>query len=190
MNHRDHAGEVVSRERCGLLHPLHGQDGVARVSDHDRFERADGSTFLVGFVAAPILEQEEPTGLAVVFRDISEQKARESELAVYRAALDAVPAPVFWLARDASILYVNVAASDHLGYSREELCRMRVFDFDDEFPRETWGEHWQRVREEGVVTLGSTHTHHDGRKLRVVVKVQHIEHEGDEFHVAVVRRQE
>jgi len=41
-------------------------------------------------------------------------------------------------------LYVNVAACQSLGYTKEELLSLTVFDFDPEIPREKWDHDWEQ----------------------------------------------
>lgn len=189
VHHGKMDGEDVAREDCALLRTLEaGTHDRVWVNDHDTFRRRDGSTFLVGFSAAAITVHGEPTGVAVVFRDITREKEHEAELKLHRAALDAVPEPVFWLDHDGSILYVNVAASDHLGYGRDELERMKVFDVDVDFPPDRWSENWERVRRDGIVRIESRHRTRDGEVVPVSIKVTHVEHDGRGFHVAVARR--
>ncbi|MGA2931228.1 MAG: EAL domain-containing protein [Acidimicrobiales bacterium] len=51
------------------------------ISDDTRFERADGSHFPVTMTASPVVGDSEPTAAVIVFRDTSERKAFEEQLA-------------------------------------------------------------------------------------------------------------
>ncbi|MHB8437565.1 MAG: EAL domain-containing protein [Acidimicrobiales bacterium] len=52
------------------------------VTSYDtRFERADGAFVNVAFTASPIVAEGEPSGVVIVFRDISERKEFEEQLA-------------------------------------------------------------------------------------------------------------
>ena len=51
------------------------------ISDDTRFERADGSHFPVTITASPVVGDAEPTAAVIVFRDTSERKAFEEQLA-------------------------------------------------------------------------------------------------------------
>ncbi len=51
------------------------------VSDDVRFERADGSHFPVTMTASPVVGDPEPSAAVIVFRDTSERKAFEEQLA-------------------------------------------------------------------------------------------------------------
>ena len=51
------------------------------VSDDTRFERADGSHFPVTMTASPVVDDAGPSAAVIVFRDTSERKAFEEQLA-------------------------------------------------------------------------------------------------------------
>jgi diguanylate cyclase (GGDEF)-like protein/PAS domain S-box-containing protein len=51
------------------------------VSDDTRFERADGSHFPVSMTASPVVGDSQPSAAVIVFRDTSERKAFEEQLA-------------------------------------------------------------------------------------------------------------
>jgi diguanylate cyclase (GGDEF)-like protein/PAS domain S-box-containing protein len=55
--------------------------GTIVTSYDTRFQRRDGTYFPVAMTASPIVEGTGPTGAVIVFRDISERKAFEEELA-------------------------------------------------------------------------------------------------------------
>lgn len=184
--HHKEGHDAMDREECEILGALRQNAKIVRVNDHDVFLRKDGSSFLVGFVAAPILYQNEPTGLAVVFRDITTEKTRESDLALSATALDAVPVPVLWVGRDGNFLYANAAAAKHFRYDRRALLGMSVFDVDLDLPPEGWDAHWLSVRRTGSASFPSHHRTREGDVRLVTVRVQHVERGGHEFHVAVV----
>jgi diguanylate cyclase (GGDEF)-like protein/PAS domain S-box-containing protein len=56
----------------------------ATVTSYDScFQRVDGSTFEVAFTASPILADDTATGAVIVFRDVTERKAFEEQLALH-----------------------------------------------------------------------------------------------------------
>ncbi len=54
---------------------------------------------------------------------------------------------VFWMHHDSEIFYVNNAACEKLGYTREELVGMRVWEWDPLFPKEVWPTFWNELKE-------------------------------------------
>lgn len=187
--HAHRAGEAIDRGECPVLSLVREEPtGSVRVFDHDTFEREDGTSFIVGMSIAQIIDAGTPTGVAVVFRDISIEKEHEARLALHRAAMDAVAEPIFWLRRDARFIYANAAAERHLGFSREEIKEMTVFDVDPEFQPEDWDAHWDHVKEGGVVEFRGTNLLRSGEQVPVLLKATHVERDGNEFHVTTVRR--
>ena len=77
------------RPRPGMLTPRFLLDPALRAmsqgqnvsSDDTRFERADGSYFPVTVTASPVVGGSEPSAAVIVFRDTSERKAFEEQLA-------------------------------------------------------------------------------------------------------------
>lgn len=186
VGHRRADGVNVSRDDCPLLQAIGRGSAEAVTIEGDCFERHDGTTFLVGIVAAPIFERGVPHGTAVVFRDITAQKARERELALHAAALDAVPVAVLWIARDGQILYGNQAAAKHLGYDREELPSLSVFDISPLTAGRPWEPWWDEVRARGGVHVETEHLRRDGSRVPVAVQVKPVAYDGADFHVAVI----
>ncbi len=77
------------RPRLGMATPRFLLDPALRAmsqrqnisSDDTRFERADGSYFPVTMTASPVVGGSEPSAAVIVFRDTSERKAFEEQLA-------------------------------------------------------------------------------------------------------------
>lgn len=190
VDHR-RGGKPLPRGECAILRALEGapgEEGAARWQfDRDEFRRLDGSRFIAGLAVAPMMDGEATTGAAVVFRDISAQKAHEDDLVLSRVALEAVPIPIFWLGHDARVLYANPAAAEHLGWTPAELAEMHVFDFDLDFEASSWPDHWDRVRRGEVRAVESRHRTREGRVVRVHIDLRHVGVRDAQMHVALVR---
>ena len=88
----------------------------------------------------------EPVLLSGTIQDITERRQAEEQLEFTQFALDSAAEAVFFLKRDATVAYVNDAACDMLGYSRDELLKMTVCDFNPSLLPEMIEERWQEVR--------------------------------------------
>ena len=119
--------------------------------------------------------------------DITEQKKTEQSLRFTQFATDRATEATFWVAPDGRFIYVNEAACHNLGYSRQELLNMTVFDIDPVFQPEQWPRHCHQIKEEGVVRLESFHKAKDGRMFPVAITVNFLVYEGREYHCANVR---
>ncbi|MDC4228036.1 MAG: response regulator [Candidatus Manganitrophus sp.] len=89
------------------------------------------------------------------------------------------------MTRDAGFSYVNEQACRSLGYTRDELLNLKLWDIDPVFPKERWAEIIQtRIDTVHTETL---HRRKDGAIFPVEVSARHLWHGDDEFHVAFVR---
>ena len=102
-------------------------------------------------------------------------------------AVDKAPEAIFWLDADGKILYVNDKTCRMLGYSRDELLSMTVFDIDENYTREIWPERWENLREKGSLTVESHHRTKDGRIYPVEIEVNIVEFESKEYNCSFVR---
>jgi len=116
-----------------------------------------------------------------------ERKRSEAALRMTRYSVEHSADAAFWLTSDARFIYVNDAACDSLGYSREELLRMSAQDIDPEFPREVWEEHWAHIKEVGKVTIESVHRRKDGTEFPVEIRVNFQRFEGREYNFSFAR---
>jgi PAS domain S-box-containing protein len=123
--------------------------------------------------------------------DVTERQEADEELRLFREAADRASEGVFWMDRDASFRYVNEAACRSLGYSREELLQLRLWDIDPVYPRASWEQRWtefERRAAPNAATFESVHRRKDGSLFPVEVLAQHILLErGGALHVSYVR---
>ncbi len=76
----------------------------------------------------------------------------------------------FWVsAVDGRVLYVSDHACNHLGYSREEMLKMNVEDFDPAFNRKQFSKMTAPIREHGAGRLETTHKTKFGETIPVEV---------------------
>ena len=95
-------------------------------------------------------------------------------------------AQVFWIHADGRILDGSEPAAQALGYSREELRGLTVWDVDPAFPRAHWPEHWEELCRVGRLNFQTSHRHRDGSRLRVEVFAQVVELDGRHYNCALV----
>ncbi len=102
-------------------------------------------------------------------------------------SLDHADEEVFWIDKNATIMDVNECACQSLGYTKEELLKLSLPDFDISFPFETWPEHWQELKEAGSMRFESKHRTREGKVYPAEIIVNFLEYEGDEYNCAFVR---
>jgi len=94
---------------------------------------------------------------------------------------------VYWMGPDARFIYVNNAAVEALGYSKEELLTMTVHDIDPEFPVEVWPAHWVELKEKKSFVIHSTHQRKDESTYPVEITVNLIQFGGREINCAIAK---
>jgi PAS domain S-box-containing protein len=111
----------------------------------------------------------------------------EKSLRLMKFAVDHASDSLFWIRPDAAFAYVNDSTCRRLGYTRDELLTMTVFDVDPAFPREAWAAHWREIKERKSFTIETTHKTKTGEAFPVEVSVNYVEYEGAEYNFAFAR---
>jgi PAS domain S-box-containing protein len=128
-----------------------------------------------------------PYQVYTTFRDITDLKRVEEALHFTQFAIDHSSDAAFWMESDARFIYVNLAATRALGYSKEELLEMTVHDIDPDFPPELWPDHWSEIKRRRSFIMESHHRTKAGRIFPVEITVNFLEFGGNEFNCAFVR---
>ncbi len=124
------------------------------------------------------------TGAVEFVRDITERRRAEQALHRTQFAVDKSPLSVFWISPEGKFIYVNETAAEKLGYSREELLSIHVWDVDPNHPQEKREEQWNLYREVGEFSFESEHQRRDGTTFPVRINSYHLAFEGREMEVA------
>jgi PAS domain S-box-containing protein len=105
-------------------------------------------------------------------------------------SLENSPDSVYWVDVSGRIVYANASAARTLGYSRDELSRMRVADIDPTCASGSWGPDGTMFRaagDAGRQRYETVHRHREGRRIPVEVSAAHIEIEGRHYLAWTVR---
>ncbi|MBI3802466.1 MAG: PAS domain S-box protein [Nitrospirae bacterium] len=151
-----------------------------------RFFHKDGQTVWVSVSATVVRNPDgEPLYFVAQLEDLTERKRAKEALHRFQFSMEHAPEGVFFMTRDAGFSYVNEQACRSLGYSRDELLRLKLWDIDPVFPRAQWEE----IIESRVDTVQAEtlHRRKDGVVFPVEVSARHLWHGDDAFHVAFVR---
>lgn len=116
--HKSPVGEI-SPHNCAILDCL--KKGVQAHSDKELFSTVQGQTFPVDYVVSPVLENDERIGAILTFSNITNRKAKESELLKLSTAVNESPASTLITDKDGRIEYVNKRFCEITGYSEEDI---------------------------------------------------------------------
>ena len=184
------------------VHP--DPDQVARMLADDRKAMDSGGTVFIAeepytdgtgatrwlqTIKVPCDEDEfgEPAmvGLAT---DITERKRAEESLRLTQFIFDKAPIGIWRMGAAGEVLDVNEQGCASLGYSKDALCRMSVFDFDPNFDdAEVWARNRDALEKLGTTTIESRHRRKGGEVFPIEVIQNLVRFEDQTFHVAFVQ---
>ena len=132
-------------------------------------------------------EHGRPARMLGTHADITARKRSEESLELMRLSMEHASDAIFWLNQDGSLAYVNEQACRSLGYEREELLRLRLWQIDPDFPEATWHEAWPRLVDTGSFHAETRHRRKDGSVFPVEVSAKFITHAGRTYNFAFAR---
>ncbi len=111
-------------------------DGTIHYSSNEVFWRKDGTSFFVEYSSTPIFDKGKLTGAVVAFTDISERKKTEEELNKSEQRMnafvnDSLLCIYFVNVKTKNIVYANPSFSEMLGYTKDEIESLKIYDFID-----------------------------------------------------------
>ncbi len=155
-----------------------------------RVRRKDGSSFPALVHANRIVRNGRPVGISGFVVDISYMKNAEDRLKKFQHTIDRSPDIILWLNRDGGFEYVNDQACRSLGYSREELLSMKLWDIDPLITTGQWQAEMKRHyehRQGGSLVFESAHRRKDGTTYPVEVRTQFLWYGDRTLHISSAR---
>jgi PAS domain S-box-containing protein len=140
-------------------------------------KKKNGDLYWEFAVIAPIRDpQGHITNFMAIKEDITERKKVEDALKLTSFSLDHARDIIFWFYPDGRFYYVNDAACQQFGCTREELMAMTIFDINPEYTKESWEERWQKLRKEGSHSYVTVNRARDGSLFPVEVTSSYIKY--------------
>ncbi|WP_162459091.1 PAS domain S-box protein [Desulfosarcina ovata] len=166
---------------------------------------ADESAFRAAYRQVPVMSEEQFERVAnVVFtvanqlsmsayqniqqaRFITERKQTEESLRLTQFIFDKAPIGIWRMGPAGEVLDVNEAACASLGYTRETLCRMTVFDFAPGFDIGDWENGTNQLNETGTKITEAFHQRKSGELFPIQVLEKLVRFKGQEYRLAFVQ---
>ena len=150
--------------------------------------RKDGSLVDLSLTVSPVRDSSGNfVGVSGINRDITERKRAEEALRLTQFSVDRAGDATYWIGSDGRLFYVNDAACKMLGYSREELLTMAVWDIDTNRRKEEWLDRGEERKRCKSYNLETRHIAKDGRAIPVEVSGDILEFGGKEYIFTSVR---
>lgn len=151
-----------------------------------RHKRKDGTVFEV-IVSAHSLVLNDRRCRLILVTDITERKRTEEALQLTQFAVDNAVDAAFWTRPDGRLFYVNEAACQSLGYTKEDLLGMSVPQFDAQFTPEQWPRFWNKLKDKKRLVLLTHHKTKEGNTFPVEITANFMEYGQKEFACAFSR---
>jgi diguanylate cyclase (GGDEF)-like protein/PAS domain S-box-containing protein len=153
--------------------------------------RKDGTTYIEEQTITPLAQnvgEANWTHFIAIKQDITERKRAEKELWLTQLSVEHASENIFWTNSQGHFVYVNKAACDSLGYSRQELLSLSVPDLNPRFRKEEdWSAFWEELKRRGSITFEGQNTSKQGRIFPAEVTANYFEFDGQEYSFAFVR---
>lgn len=126
-------------------------------------------------------------GYMGIASDLRRRKKLEKEIMVGSLSIESASDAFYWVSKDGKILRVNQAACDVLGYTREELESLYVYDVAPDFSSSGWESHWVYLIEHRTQYVETRQKSKSGILIDVGVKSNYVSLGDEEYIFAVVR---
>jgi two-component system, cell cycle sensor histidine kinase and response regulator CckA len=117
----------------------------------------------------------------------AELKRTEDSLRLTSFAVEHAADSVYWITADASIIVANEAACRLLGYTRDELLKLKIADIDANYNAKVWQQHWEELKAHGSLFFETSQRAKDGRIIPVEITANFIRFNDCEYNCAFVR---
>lgn len=111
----------------------------------------------------------------------------ERELLLAQSSMDSSNSALYRISSTGLTLYCNDFACQSLGYSREELTSMYIWEYDPDFPPDAWPSLWENLRKTRTVNIESRHRRKDGTTFPIEVFGNMVDYEGEEFSFTIIK---
>lgn len=149
-----------------------------------RYKKKDGTIVRVE-ITSRTMQFPDKNYCIDVIDDVTEEKKVKAALRFTQFAVDHAAMGIIWVGRDGQILYVNDAAHQSLGYSREELLAMAIHDINPDHPKEAWEKEWHNLRNLASVTIETVYKRKDDTLLPVELTGNFVVYDGNGYICAI-----
>ena len=150
-----------------------------------RFVKSDGETIWFASNAIPY-EAGDAIDFYGVLLDVTAHKKMERSLRLTQFCFNKASVGIFRIADDGQILDANEQACRSLDYTREELCRLTVFEIDPDYTPQRYADLISMLRNMHAHMIETRHRRKNGETFPIQIRLNLTHYEDQEFIVAFV----
>ncbi|GEM_PF-299651 len=166
------------------------QAGEMRINEEEIVFAHNGQHAILETRKVPVYDGKTFMGVLGIGRDITQRKIQEEQLALLSHAINSASEMIFLLRTDVpQFVYANTVASQHLGYTHEELIGgMGVYDLDPHLKDpERWNSFVARLKELGDITMYTEHRTKKGDIYPVELRLSFVKHDVKNYILAIAK---
>jgi PAS domain S-box-containing protein len=167
------------REIAGQLERTGSPESAAAVADLRR-----AVAILASRVPGGLAEPVPASGTASAPPASSPQHDIERSLRITQESVESAPIGIYRLDSEGRVVSANQEACRCLGYTRDELQSLTIYDFNPTLTPEGWSTHRAITRASGARSFTTVHRRKDGSIFPVEVSVKQFHFEGDLYSVS------
>ncbi|MCL5736696.1 MAG: PAS domain S-box protein, partial [Actinobacteria bacterium] len=111
---------------------------------------------------------------------------KDEHLTRIQFSVDNAPDLVYWVDRAGRIIDAGASTCERLGFTRDELLSLTVFDITPDLPRDNWARLWEAAKIECYEVDRKFRTK-DGTIFPVAIRIKHMKEGGREYHCCFAR---
>ncbi len=155
---------------------------VFKTGENGRIEFELPSGAWMDWLMIPLLSDDGKVSSVITSaRDITERKDAERDLQISQFSIENASDEIYWVDMDGNFIYANKSACDSLGFSKEEILSLKVFDIDPHYNPEKWRGAVNEIRKKGSFSFETRHKTKDGRIFPVEINTNYMNFHGKEM---------
>ncbi|MGB4476724.1 MAG: HD domain-containing phosphohydrolase [Bacillota bacterium] len=169
---REYVSAFKRREPFTIEYRLLRKDGHYRTiwSEARPFKSLDGD--FAGFMGSCL--------------DVTESKESMDALKLTEYSLDNSGICTLYATADGSFFNANKAACDILGYSKDQLLQMKIWDIDEQLEERSWRRQWNLLKGKGHLSVETVHRASDDTTIPVEIHHNYLKYGDFEYDLVFV----
>lgn len=186
------ANKLFPREMGELTTELQNAAGTGKAFEMElavRSSEGPGTRYL-NLSAQPVQQDGQTHKVCGTLRDLSGVAARTDEMYLMQFCVDNAAQMVHWLDPEGNFIYANKAFCEQVGYTRDELADLNIFEVEPGLEKKHWKNRWKQLKKQKRLEILSTRRTRSGEELPVRLMLNHVDYGGKEFELAFAIPQE